>query len=598
MSYADACRVRLLPLVALLAGGWLVVAGGVAVAQAPGSSVDTAIAVAVPSTTPGSLDAAGETDFYRFPATAGVALLIRVDLGSLFDSTLEILGADGVTSLAFNDDSGSLASLLIFVPPATADFYALVAGFGPATGSYDLVIEEAGELELGEGPRFIDSSFTVFGDLDGDQLAAAVGGDFNADGVPDLGLGAPGALLGDGRVVIMPGPIGGDGTAVTQLGLVGGLVIAGEFFSRSGTALAAGDFNGDGIDDLVYASDFGLQLVEGGSGLFEDGALPLIVPIDDEFFAIPALAAGDLNGDGWDDLAYTQSGPNGTAVGLLFGPFDTRDGVTAFPAALGRIDGPADDFSFGRLLAAGDLSGDGQDDLAIAHSALDEFGFDLGPRITVLPGPFAPETVSLDDFEAAPTLDFEFFFPTGLAIGDADLDGEIDLLIGDFGLVITVPARVIEEWRFPFANIMASETRAIEGADGFPFFGSDLALSISDVDGDGLPDVLVAAVRDSPLPGGFNAGSVSLFPGRLRPTALDGAVPAVLAAGPGAELSLKGRALRDVAVALLAPGRRPVEIADAVVESNGSLRIPIPDSFPPGVYGVRLTTATGGDLYT
>ena len=585
---------RLRIVASLLALGWLLLGGGAVLAQTP--EADAAVDIATPSTTDGALGAAGERDFYRFPASAGEALSIRVELGSLPDSTLEILDTDGLTSLAFNDDSGSLASALVFLPPATGDFFAVVAGFADAFGSYTLIVEEAGDLDLGAGPRFVDSSFTVFGDIAGDQLAASATGDFNDDGIPDLGLGAPGALLGDGRVVIMPGPFdaAGDGAELTQLALAGGVSLPGEIFSRSGTALAAGDFSRDGIDDLAVASDFGLQLVLGAPGLFDaEAPVPLFISIEDEVFAIPALAAGDLNADGWTDLAYALPGADTAAVGLLFGPFDISDGITAFPAARGRIDAPAGDFAFGRLLAAGDLTGDGRDDLAIAGSALDDDGFNLGPRITVLAGPFGPEIVSADDFVGPPAVDFEAFFPSGLAVGDADLDGQIDLLIGDAGLLIVVPARVIEAWRFPFANIMASDVRDIESSFGFPFFGADVSLSVGDLDGDGLPDILVGAAQDAPPFSGAGAGSVSLFPDRLRPAALDGAVPAVLPAGDQAVLSLRGRALRDAAVALIVPDRLPVEITDVVMESNGSMRIAIPAGLGPGSYGVRVTTPDG-----
>lgn len=127
-------------------------------------------------------------------------------------------------------------------------------------------------------------------------------------------------------------------------------------------SVAAGDFDGDGIPDLAAGSGEGRGAVALWRGTGRGG----FEPVPDSPYPIApgptALATGDVNGDGADDLLATSYVGDGLAV-LLGGDAGFR--VT-------RIE--LDDHPWG--VAAGDLNGDGRTDIVTAN--------DGGPRITLL----------------------------------------------------------------------------------------------------------------------------------------------------------------------------------------------------------------------
>ena len=106
-----------------------------------GNDIDNATAVTVGETTGGVIDYEFDADYFSFTAEEGVLYQIDVALGTLGDSTLNLVDT-GNWSLAYNDDFGdSYASRVIWTPTDSGKFYAVVAGYG--TGSYTLTIAES-----------------------------------------------------------------------------------------------------------------------------------------------------------------------------------------------------------------------------------------------------------------------------------------------------------------------------------------------------------------------------------------------------------------------------------------------------------------------
>jgi len=159
---------------------------------------------------------------------------------------------------------------------------------------------------------------------------------------------------------------------------------------RHGSALAAGDFNADGWDDLAGGAPFE-DLTVAGENRMDTGAIVVsygspygLTHLGAEYrfgcnsqsaceagmqFGF-ALAAGDFNHDGWDDLvvgAPLQDAGGVADAGQIYILLGSPTGLlTGFPASqltAGEINEPGD--RFGPSFAVGDFNHDGWDDLAV-----------------------------------------------------------------------------------------------------------------------------------------------------------------------------------------------------------------------------------------
>jgi hypothetical protein len=178
--------------------------------------------------------------------------------------------------------------------------------------------------------------------------------------------------------------------------------------------VAQGDFNGDGINDLV-------------AGAGPNGG-PRVTIIDGangkklrDFFAFEAtftggvnVAAADLNGDGVADLVV-GAGNGGASRVRVFNAGNPASVITDFFVY---------ELSFrgGVRVATGDVNGDGRADLITGA------GFGGGPRVTVISG----KTVGTTNTRLADFFAFESSQRDGVYVsaGDIDNDGKADLAIG------------------------------------------------------------------------------------------------------------------------------------------------------------------------
>lgn len=333
-------------------------------------------------------------------------------------------------------------------------------------------------------------------------------GDFNHDGKLDLAVAAQGTNSDQLTILL------GNGNGTFRVGgnyAVGG----GDLYS-----VATADFNHDGILDLVvvqYLNDTVSVLFGNGDGSFQPSVdyTTAMAPI--------FVTAGDFNGDGVPDLIlledYTfghylsvflnngdgtfgprQDTPTATPYVLSVGDFN-RDGKldavvggsNGLQVFLGNGDGTftpgaiySNVLSFGSMAVA-DLRGVGILDLVIPGDANDSVEVFLGNG----DGTFQPEK------------DYHAVWPVATAVGDFNGDGKVDIVVSNDD-----PAQNLSG----ISVLLGNGDGTFQAAKFYPAGDESVAVAVADFNGDKKPDVAIADHLYAYITTMLNTGVVSFSP--------------------------------------------------------------------------------------
>jgi len=400
--------------------------------------------------------------------------------------------------------------------------------------------------------------FTVIGTNARDNLGFVVAsGDVNGDRIDDILVGArfasgpDGSRNNAGEAYVVFGSPDLSGTVDTALDEQDLTIVGAEAGDYLGYALAAGDVNGDGIDDVIVAAQrasgptntrsnageayvvFGSPELTGTIDVGQDQQDFTILSAEADDFLANFAASGDVNGDGIDDVllgTHLADGPDGQRAdaGVAYVIFGSPELKGTLDLASGEgfltVWGADAKDWLGFILTAADVNGDGVDDLLIgARNAAgpDNIRNNCGEVYVIFGSAELLSTMDIVEDNPDVTLigsDPNNLFGHSLASGDVNGDGIDDVLAGAPAANYREKAGEVlvflgsAQWPATVDAALAQHELTVLGAEAQDELGFSVASG--DVNGDGRDDIIGGALlADGPDNARPDAGEVHVILG-------------------------------------------------------------------------------------
>lgn len=333
-------------------------------------------------------------------------------------------------------------------------------------------------------------------------------------------------------------------------------------------SVGAGDINGDGWPDLA-TSNTATDNITVKINTTQSGSTPTFngnsafIPAGDAPYS---LILGDLNGDGRND--YAVANPNDDTVSVLL---NTTGAGAAIPTFAPRQAFATGDAPY--AVALGDFNNDGRNDLAGANQTSDSVSVLLNSAAI---GATTPAFLPHQPFAAGDA-------PFAIATGDFNGDGRADLVVAN------VAADTIS--LLLNTTVPGSGTASFSAPQSFPVGDFPVSVAVGDLNGDGRPDLAVANALSDNVTVLLNstsagAGAVSFFSPQTFPV---GDQPRAVAAG-----DLNGDGRPDLAVANVSSSFKTVLINTTNAGAGAtSFESPVNFGSRPGTNSVGMVDFDG-----